>query len=279
MGIVTGLLFYFKTEDTYEKNIFNTLAISVSQTINIHNDDKSKLLASLHLVNNALGFRQKTFGNSNLKGFKASILQPLTVDLMTAQGACGSYALVMARLMEDVGFEARMVQMKADGIYGEHNIVEVKIDGNWAVVDPLYDLYFKKPDGNLASFIEVQNNWNYYKAQVPDGYNRSYKYEDARYTNWDKIPIILPSIKKLLDWRLGSEKADGLSLRIFMMRKFNVFFICGLLLQCILFVYTLILIRKKNIKHKAPFNKSHESGDTINIIKNVSVDSIFPVHS
>lgn len=153
MGIVTGLLFYFKTEDTYEKNLFNTLAESVNQRISTQSDNKSKLLASLHLVNSSLEPRQKAFGNSNLKGFKAGILQPLTVDLMTAQGACGSYALVMARLMEDVGFKARMVQMKANGIYGEHNITEVKVDGSWVVVDPLYDLYFRKPDGNLAPLL------------------------------------------------------------------------------------------------------------------------------
>ena len=279
MGIVTGLLFYFKTEDTYEKNLFKTLAESVSQRISIHNDNKSKLLASLHIVNSALEPRQKTFGNSNLNGFKAGLLQPLTVDLMTAQGACGSYALVMARLMEDVGFKARMVQMKANGIYGEHNITEVKVDGSWVVVDPLYNLYFKKPDGNLASFADVQRNWSYYKEQVPAGYDMNYKYEDARYTNWDKIPIILPAIKKVLDWRLGTKKADHISLRIFMIRKFNVFFICALILQSILLVYTFMLIRKKNKIFKTSFSQSQEAKGAINIIKKISADSTFPVRS
>lgn len=108
----------------------------------------------------------------------------------------------------------------------------------------------------------------------------SYKYEDARYTNWDKIPIILPAIKKVLDWRLGIKKADHVSLRIFMMRKFNVFFICALVLQSILLVYVIVLIRKKNKLFKVSFTQPQESkGGTINIIKKTSKGSALSINS
>ncbi len=64
------------------------------------------------------------------------------------------------------------------------------------VLDPSYDLVFRKPDGNFASFSDVNSNWNWYKNQPPKDYNTDYKYEEVRYTNWNKIPLIMPTLKR-----------------------------------------------------------------------------------
>jgi hypothetical protein len=50
--------------------------------------------------------------------------------------------------------------MKANGIFAAHNLVEVKTDKGWVVLDPSYDIYFIRPDNKMASFADIRNNCN-----------------------------------------------------------------------------------------------------------------------
>ena len=34
----------------------------------------------------------------------------------------------------------------------------------------------------------------------------NYSYEDVRYSNWTKIPVVFPAIKKILDLTIGKQK-------------------------------------------------------------------------
>lgn len=243
-GILTGLLLYFYTEDNYENKLFEALAFDARRNVVSRNDSDSILLLNgLHVVHNAIKTRSEFFGN--VGGIKAGFIQPITVDLMTGQGACGSYSLVMARLLLELNIDARIVQMKVGDVYGGHNIVEARYKNSWIVVDPLYNLFFKRPDGALASFNDVQRNWAYYKQQLPEGYNERYRYEGVRYTNWDKIPVLMPAIKKVLNLFMGEKKADTFSLRIVTLRKFQTFFIITLFFQAITLFYMALYQRRK----------------------------------
>lgn len=115
--------------------------------------------------------------------------------------------------------------MKAYGRFRAHNIIEAYTDTSWVVLDPKFGTYFVKPlSEGLASFNDVKDNWNYYKKQLPSGYNNSYMYADVRYTNWDKIPIILPVFKKMLTVFLGKERSDQVSLRVHFLRVYDLYF-------------------------------------------------------
>jgi hypothetical protein len=146
--------------------------------------------------------------------------------------------------------------MKVDNKYGGHILLEAKTSKGWVVLDGSYDLFFKNPDGNLASFADVQGNWEYYKKQLPQGYNYAYRYEDVRYTNWNKIPIMMPFIKSVFALFMG-KNADTFSMRTYFIRKFHVLF------QCTIFIYsTLLLIamyryfRKNRYRANALYVKS-----------------------
>ena len=110
---------------------------------------------------------------------------------MTTNGACGSYSYILSRLLNELKIPNRIAQMKVNGEYGGHILVEAKTPKGWIVLDGLYDLYFKKMNGELASFKDVQDNWNYFRDQVPANYNHQYRFEGVRYTNWSKIPVNL----------------------------------------------------------------------------------------
>jgi hypothetical protein len=107
-------------------------------------------------------------------------------------------------------------------------------------MDPLYDVYFIKPDGkSLASYADVQKDWTFYSKQLPPNYNHDYRYEDVRYCNWNKIPLLMPAIKKLLDLTMGKQKADEISFRANFLKKYDLFFYIVLFLYIPLFLVTL----------------------------------------
>lgn len=252
-GFLVGLLFYFYSEDKYEKNLFRILSNNIRDNTNaeVSADSNLILFNTLQAVNELITSSRKAFSGKDIGTFKSNILDPLTVDLMTGQGACASYSLVTARILEELNIDVRLLQMKVDGEYGGHIILEARQNNNnWAVMDPQFNLHFKKPDNTLASFNDVQSNWDYYKLQVPVDYNMRYRYEDKRYTNWNKIPILMPAAKKVLEWTIGKQAVDTFSLRSFTLRKFHIFFLVTLGVFIIIVSYLLYQLYKTRQQNK-----------------------------
>jgi hypothetical protein len=129
--------------------------------------------------------------------------------------------------------------MKAGGFYGAHNVVEVKIGKEWVVLDPTYNLRFIRPDGKLACFADVKNDWPFYSKQVPADYNLAYHYEDARYTNWSKIPVVSPAAKAMLTLVIGPERTNAFSMRTILMNTYTAYLYLLIALYIPLFLVTI----------------------------------------
>ena len=238
-GFLIATLFYFRMEANYEEELFSAIRQNISNKINLRDNQDSIVVKVMQGCNSLLSNRSSFFKGQNLDGFEVDYLHPASIDLMTAKGACGSYAMVLARLFQNYDFSVRIAQMKANGMFAAHNVVEVRTSGGWAVLDPFFNVYFKKPGTGLASFADVRNHWNYYRNQLPEGYDPSYKYEDVRYTNWNKIPLVMPTFKKLLDIVLGKTKADTISLRTYFLRMYDFYFYLILVLYIPIFIFTI----------------------------------------
>ena len=248
-GFLLASLFYFKTEANYENKLFSVIQKSIDKEIDANDTKDSVLIKIMQTCSKLLYSRSTVFGGNakDLEGFQMNFLHPASIDLMTANGACGSYSLVLARILQNYHFPVRIDQMKANGKFASHNIIEANINSKWIVLDPLYDVYFVKPNSTgLASFEDVKNNWNYYSKQLPKGYDTSYRYEAVRYTNWNKIPVIFPAFKKILDIVLGKKKADTICLRVHFLKMYDLYF------YIVLFLYIpiLLLTFRKIIKKK-----------------------------
>jgi hypothetical protein len=174
-----------------------------------------------------LSNRSKMFKSGVDGVFWTDVIHSSTVDMMTANGACGSYSVVLARLLKSMGYTVRIPQMIVNGQPAGHILVEVYSNGRWVVMDPLYDLYFVKPGGDLASFADVSRNWNYYKSQVPAEYNPDYTYQGVQYTNWNKVPVLMPAVHRVLSVFMNEHALATLSLRSYALRKYQM-------LDCIL---------------------------------------------
>jgi hypothetical protein len=252
-GFLLASLFYFKMEANYEREVFQAIRENVNSNISLNDPQDSVVVKVMHTCHNLLNNRETVFGGKDFTGIKAGILRPTSFDLMTANGACGSFAVVLARIFQGYQFPVRIAQMKAKGVFAAHNIVEVETRHGWVVLDPLFDVYFSKPDHKLASFADVKNNWGYYRSQLPPGYDTNYRYEDVRYSNWTKIPVVLPAIKKILDLTMGKSKADTLSMRTYFLRIYDICFAVTLIIFLVVFTLTMKKIiqakifRQKNI--------------------------------
>jgi hypothetical protein len=244
-GFLLASLFYFKMESTYENGLFASLKSSIDGQID--NDDTPdsvavKAMSTCYylMVPRATAFRGDL-------GLEASFFHSTAIDLMTTRGACGSYSQVLARTLASYHYPVRIAQMKAQGIYGAHNIVEAQIGPRWVVLDPTYNLYFIRPDARLASFADVKKDWTYYSKQVPVGYNLAYHYEDVRYTNWTKIPILSPALKAVFSLVIGPERTDSFSMRTFFMNTYAVYLYVLLALYIPLFLVTLRSLLKTKV--------------------------------
>jgi hypothetical protein len=233
-------------EASYEKELFHAIHLDISNKISSTDSQDSVVAKAMHVCHNLMDTRGDVFKGSDFQGMKSGMIDPTSFDLMTASGACGSYSMVLARVLQGYKFEVRIAQMKSNGSFAAHNIVEAKTNHGWVVLDPLFDTYFVNPTKKLASFSEVKDNWSYYKSQLPQGYDMNYRYEDVRYSNWSKIPVLLPSFKKILDLTVGKDNADTISLRTYFLRKYVLCFDLFLIIFVLVFSFTI----RKLIKAK-----------------------------
>jgi len=238
-GMLISTLFYTYAESHYEVALFKNIIYNIrSEPVNTRNED-SFLLCSMHVCHQLLNIRKPLFNNYRFSGFKTDLIYPVTYDLMTANGACGSFSRVLGRILQTGGVNIRFAEMKVNGRFGGHILLEANTSHGWVVLDPLYDLCFTTPQKTLASFADVQQNWAYYKMQVPPNYNYAYNYSGVRYTNWNKIPVLLPALKKTLQFVWGKEKTEHVSLRPYFLQPYHIIFCCAAFVYLLLLLYTI----------------------------------------
>jgi len=246
-GFLIASLFYLRTESNYENELFLAIQHNITKQISPKDNEDSVVIKVMHTCHTLLSNRSSVFENDeSLDGFKVDYMHPATIDLMTAKGACGSYSMVLARLLQNYNYPVRIGQMKSGGVFAAHNIIETQINGRWIVLDPTFNLYFLTPDNKLATFNDVKNNWSFYSKQVPANYDMKYKYDDVRYMNWEKIPFIFPAAKKIFSFFWGKERVDNFCLRVHFLRMYDFYF------YFVLFIYIPVLLftLKRIIKTK-----------------------------
>src|SRR5258708_7878554 len=246
-GFLLASLFYFKMEAAYENGLFLSIKTSIDSRVDDNDTQDSIAIKAMNACSMLMVGRTATFQNGSRLGLQSDFFHPASVDLMTAEGACGSYSEVLARILQTYDYPIRIAQMKANGIFAAHNVVEVKIGSRWAVLDPLFNIYFVRPDSKLASFEDVKNDWPYYAKQVPPGYDLAYRYEDVRYTNWHKIPVVFPAIKAALNLFLGTKEADTISIQSYLLKIYTIYFYIALLLYIPILLVTIKMIVKKRL--------------------------------
>ncbi|HEY4207510.1 MAG TPA: hypothetical protein VGM31_11885 [Puia sp.] len=225
-------------EATYENGLFSSIKSSIDNSLDSDDTQDSIVVKAMTTCHILLSNRAPIFEGSHLLGPRSDFFHATSVDLMTTQGACGSYSQVLARILKTYHYPVRIAQMKAKGVWAAHNIVEVKTQNGWAVLDPTFNVHWVRPDGKLASFDDVHRDWDYYSRQLPSDYDKQYRFDDVRYSNWTKIPVVMPAIKGILNMTIGKAKADTISMRTWFLQIYTIYFYIFLILYVPVFLFT-----------------------------------------
>jgi hypothetical protein len=247
-GVGLTLIIVFWVNAEYENRLYELM---VNRIIEPNMSNKEKALEILHKSHHLLKPRREFFRGPTQINTRDTLFRSSDIQLIDG-GVCGSHTHVMGRLLQTAGFPIRVAQMKCGEIWGGHILLETKIDGQWAVLDALYNLSFEKADGTLASFKEVGQNWAYFQTQTPANYNPTYAYEDVRYTNWRKILILMPIMKSILSIVIGA-RAETFSLRAHALNVYKTYAILSGIGYCFLLALTgYIIYRKQAGRNQQP---------------------------
>ena len=213
---------YLQLESDHESALFKNI-VSVSRSETVGKRDTVLIKHLMFSINKMMHDRNDIFKGTESLSFKSRIFQSVDADLMYGAGACGGFSKVFARALKAAGYTTRIGQMKVNGVFGGHIILETYIPSlqKWVVMDPLYLLVFTNSNGHWASFNEVHNNWDYYKKQIYYNYNYNYNYAGIRYTNWSKIPVLGSLIYKAMLLVKGEEAAKTISLRPYLLDHYR----------------------------------------------------------
>ena len=248
LGILLCLLFWFRTESAYETEIFDNIHSKLKKTLPANMSKDSFALAAMHMTHFLQERRNVVFGHETFESIKYKYLHPITVDLMTGNGYCGSYTSVLARILKSDGMQVRIGQMEVKGSPAGHIYIETLTESGWIVMDPLFKTVFITPAGHFATYDDLHNNWNYYKKQAPSDYDSNYKFEGVRYTNWNKLGFVTRGCKSILNLVLGKERADKISVRTYMLRIYNKLSWIVMVLLIIVAYRTYRIYRKRMIE-------------------------------
>ncbi|WP_144886624.1 hypothetical protein [Lacibacter cauensis] len=239
-------------EDTIYFNIIRATRANQPQVPN----DTVYIRHLMQTIHTMMYDRLAIFNNSEQLSFKNKLFNSVGVDLMYGHGACGGFSKVLSRSLQLSGYKVRIGQMKVNGLYGGHIIVEVFLpeQERWAVIDPLFLLTFpSKKDGGWADFAEIKQQWPAYSQLVPADYNSAFNYEDIRYANWEKIPVAGKLMYRSLALLLGEERAHGVSIRPYLLNMYAAWFKLMIVAYCVFCVFSYRRFSKQSVIRRSRF--------------------------
>lgn len=244
-GFLIALLLVLALMSAHEDDLYDQIVAAVVTSQMSDTEAAQTLLTTAHEL---LKANHSIIAGTKSQSFRQRYLGSADVQLASPKGNCGSYTHVLARLLQRAGFSVRIAQMDCSNFERScHIITEALIDERYVVLDGMYNLSFSNSDGTLATFDEVSQKWSSYRKQLPQDYPEHFDYHKVRYTNWQKIPILMPAIKKILDWTT-SGNAQKISLRPHFLNLYKVYFLllCGLYLSLtVLYIWQRIRRQRK----------------------------------
>ena len=139
----------------------------------------------------------------NIRHPLMSALGPSASMIHQHGGHCGRRSRLLVALLNEQGLSARKVHLINDSFldFGHahhyvHAVVEVEMDGQWVVLDPLYNIAFQNPSGQLASLHDIRNDpenifWPTVReadTQFSPYYEELYQYGQYRKFIWNSFP-------------------------------------------------------------------------------------------
>jgi len=111
-GFLLASLFYFKMEAAYENGLFASIKTSIDSKVDDNDTQDSIVIKAMNACSMLMTDRAATFKNGGKLGLQSDFFHPASVDLMTAEGACGSYSEVLARILQTYDYPIRIASAR-----------------------------------------------------------------------------------------------------------------------------------------------------------------------
>jgi hypothetical protein len=231
----------FGIDSSYEEHVFHRIVVnSTTPSMN----DEARAVALLHATSQLVGKRSDLLAPVGDEGrtLRERIFGS-AVDELQGSNACGSYAIVLAKLLQTADIPTRIGQMSCGPQQGCHILTEARLNDKWVPLDASYDLFFRSADGGLADAAEIRQRWSEYGRLTPPGYRAEYKYDAMRYTNWTKIPVLMPALHWSLIHVFGVG-ADDISLRTLVLNRYRA----AIYLLFVLYVPVILITVRETLR-------------------------------
>lgn len=219
-GFLLAVILCLLIMSSHEDSMYDQIVSSVVSTDMTDQEIAVRLVEVTHTL---LKDNHKVLAATPINSFRQRYLNSADIQLVSPKGNCGSYAHVLARLLQRANFKVRIAQMECSNKQmGCHIMVDALIDGRFVALDAMYNLYFLKEGGELATYSEVSDDWLAYNKNLPSNYPKYFDYRGVRYANWNKVPIIMPLFKHVLRLFLGAE-VEKISIRPYFLNVYKVY--------------------------------------------------------
>jgi hypothetical protein len=221
--LLLALAAFFWVENDFENRLYDAF---VAEALRPGMSEQEKVVALMQHTHDFLRRRGRAVpeaDSAQFRGAKRVWLHSGDLHLLEGNADCGSYASVFVEACQRAGLPARLCQLRTGG-QSIHVLAEAYANGHWAAVDPLFGQLFYDRDGRPAGLREVVADWPYYKGQSPPSYrNLGHDPEGVRYTNWSRPALLGPAAKRVLDWTVGREYAETVSVRTYLVNAYRVY--------------------------------------------------------
>ena len=224
--LLAVFLVFILIEWQHENNLYR----NIGRMAQIHASSKADTAVvqeAMTSINATMQTRSAIFQGKEQLSWKQSVFQSADIHLMYGSGACGGYSMVLARTLQALGYNVRIGQLKViKGGWGGHIIIEYysNLLHKWVMIDPLFQFIPRTKVGNMASIQYLAKNWSDFEAQMPEDFKNQYRYNDVRYTNWDKFGGIAKPYYGLAKLFMGKAYADTICLRMYGLSTFPLLF-------------------------------------------------------
>jgi hypothetical protein len=242
------MLIFILIEWQHENNLYRNIG-RMAQIQASSKADTAVVQEAMISIHNTMQSRSAIFQGQEQLSWKQDLFNSADIHIMYGSGACGGYSMVLARTLQVMGYNVRIGQLKAiKGGWGAHIIIEYYSTTlrRWIMIDPLFQFIPRTKGGKMASIKYVAKNWAAFEGQMPDDFKNQYRYNDVRYTNWDKFGGILKPYYHLAKLFMGKPYADTICLRMYRLSTFPLLSWCIVAGYLGLFAFGFLRFRRKH---------------------------------
>jgi hypothetical protein len=164
-------------------------------------------------------------------------LDPLdTLNFQSLIQVCGGAVNAFVNLGNASGLESRRLLLLDASLKTTHVVAEVRLDGRWVIVDPVFRIVLRDDSGRMLTRNELSNPLVLRQATKGlNKYDPQYSYAISTHTRYSALPFISQSLQERLD-SVTSQWESILSWSLLFERRSYAAMISG----CMLFLICLL---------------------------------------